>query len=191
MSSDLYISLVQFSRSVVSDSLQPHGLQHARPPCPSPTPRVYSNSCPLSRWCHPTISSSVALLSSCLQSFPASGSFQMSQLFASGGQSITFPILCSVILCGKRKYNFCYSVLFQRVSTVAAFIFILFCFLMQSLENKLFKSREQKERSSRQKGLRDWGRQDLSSQEWLMREGNRKEERTINMISLGFIHVKI
>ena len=70
----------------MSDSLRPHGLQHARPPCPSPTPRVYSNSCPLSQWCHPSISSSVIPFSSCLQSFPASGSFQMSQFFASGGQ---------------------------------------------------------------------------------------------------------
>ena len=76
---------VQFSHSVTSDSLQPHGLQHARPPSPSPTPRVYSNSCALSWWCHPTISSSVVPFSSCLQSFRASGSFQMSQLFASGG----------------------------------------------------------------------------------------------------------
>ena len=79
---------VQFSCSVVSDSMQPRGLQHARPPCPSPTPGVYSNSCPLSRWCHPIISSSIVLISSCLQSFPASGSFQMSQFFTSGGQSI-------------------------------------------------------------------------------------------------------
>ena len=78
---------VQFSRSVVSDSLWHHGLQHARPPCPLPTPGVYPNSCPLSRWCHPTISSSVVPFS-CLQSFPASGSFPMSQLFTSGGQSI-------------------------------------------------------------------------------------------------------
>ena len=81
-------SSIQFSHSVLSDSLRPHGLQHARPPCPSPAPGVYPNSCPLSRWCHPTISSSVVPLSSCPQSFPASGSFQMSQLFASGGQSI-------------------------------------------------------------------------------------------------------
>ena len=72
----------------MSDSLQPHEMQHARPPCPSPTPRVYSNSCPLSWWCHPTTSSSVIPFSSCLQSFPASGSFQMSQFFTSGGQSI-------------------------------------------------------------------------------------------------------
>ena len=79
---------VQFSHSVVSDSLRPHGLQHARPPYPSPTPGVYSNSCPLSRWCHPTISSSVVPFSSHLQSFPTWGSFQMSQLFASGSQSI-------------------------------------------------------------------------------------------------------
>ena len=88
---------VQFSHSVVSSSLRPHGLQHARPPCPSPTPRVYSNSCPLRRWCHPTISSSVIPFSSRLQSFPASGSFQMSQLFASGGQSIGASALTSVL----------------------------------------------------------------------------------------------
>ena len=77
----------QFSRSVTSSTLQPPGLEHTRPPCPSPTPRVYSNSCLLSWWCHPTISSSVVPFS-CLQSFPASGSFQMSQFFASGSQSI-------------------------------------------------------------------------------------------------------
>ena len=81
-------SSVQFSRSVMSNSLWPHGLQHARLPCPSPTPWACSNSCPLSRWCHPTISSSVAPFSSCLQSFPASRSFPMSQFFASGSQSI-------------------------------------------------------------------------------------------------------
>ena len=74
---------VQFCHSVVSNSLQPHGLQHTRPPCPSPTPRVYSNLCLLSQWCHPTISSSVIPFSSHLQSFPASGSFPMSQFFAS------------------------------------------------------------------------------------------------------------
>ena len=77
-----------FSHSVVSNSLWPYGLQHARLPCPSPSPRACSNSCPLRQWCHPTISSSVIPFSSCLQSSPASGSFQMSQLFASGGQSI-------------------------------------------------------------------------------------------------------
>ena len=82
------IRLLLFSRSVVSDSLLPHGLQHARPPCPSLTTRACSNSCPLSRWCHPMISSSVAHFSSCLLSFPASESFPMSQLFASGGQNI-------------------------------------------------------------------------------------------------------
>ena len=90
------ISSVQFSCSVMSDSLQPHGLQHARPPCPSPTPGVYSNSCSLSWWCHPTISSSVVSFSSCLQSFPASGSFQMSQFFASGGQSTGVSASASV-----------------------------------------------------------------------------------------------
>ena len=83
-----YTCSVKFSRSVVSDSLQPHGLQHARPPCPTPIPGVYSNSCPLSQWCHPIISSSVIPFSSCLQCLPSSGSLQMSQLFASGGQSI-------------------------------------------------------------------------------------------------------
>ena len=88
---------VQFSRPVVSDSLQPQGLQHARPPCPSPTPRVYPNSCPLSRWCHPTISSSVVCFSSCPQSLPASGSFQMSQLFASVGQSTGVSASTSVL----------------------------------------------------------------------------------------------
>ena len=84
------ISSVQFSHSVMSDSLRPHGLQHARPPCPSPTPGIYSNSCPLSWWCHPTISSSDVPFSSCLLSFPASGSFQMRQFFTSGGQCIGF-----------------------------------------------------------------------------------------------------
>ena len=79
---------VQFSHSVVSNSLRPHGLQHARPSCPSPTPRVYSNSCPLSQWCNPIISSSVVPFSSCLQSFPASGSFPVTQFFPSGGQRI-------------------------------------------------------------------------------------------------------
>ena len=78
----------QFSCSVMSDSLHTHGLQHARLPCPSTNPGAYSNSCPLSQWCHPTLPSSVVPFSSCLQSFPASRSFPMSQLFASGGQSI-------------------------------------------------------------------------------------------------------
>ena len=90
-------SVSQFSRSVVSDSLQPHELQHARPPCPPPTPRVHSNSCPLSPWCHPAISSSVIPFSSCPQSFPASGSFQLSQLFASGGQSVGVSASASLL----------------------------------------------------------------------------------------------
>ena len=80
--------LLSSGRSVVSGSLWPYGPQHARPPCPSPNPRVYSDSCPLSQWCHPPTSSSVIPFSSCLQSFPASGPFQMSQFLASGGQSI-------------------------------------------------------------------------------------------------------
>ena len=88
---------VQFSHSVMSDSLQPQGLQHTRLPCPSPTPRACSNSCPLSWWCHPTISSSIVPFSSCLQSFPASGSFQISQFFSSGGQSIGASASASVL----------------------------------------------------------------------------------------------
>ena len=90
-------SSVQFSHSVVSDSLQPHGLQHTRPPCPSPTPRVYSNSCPLSRWCHPTTSFSVVPFSSCLQSCPESGSFQISQFFTLCGHSIGVSASSSVL----------------------------------------------------------------------------------------------
>ena len=90
-------STAQFIHSVMPKSLWPHGLQHTRPPCPSPTPGVYSNSCPLSQWCHPTISSSVIPFSSCLQFFPASESFQMSQFFASGGQSIGVSALASVL----------------------------------------------------------------------------------------------
>ena len=81
----------------MSDSLQSHGLQHSSPPCPSPIPRIYSNSCPWSQWCHPTISSSVVPFSSCLQSFPASGSFQMSQSFTSSGQSIGVSASTSVL----------------------------------------------------------------------------------------------
>ena len=88
-------SSVQFSRSVVSDSLRPHESQHARPPCPSPTPGVYSDSRPLSQWCHPAISSSVVPFSSCPQSNPASESFPMSQLFACGGQSTGVSALAS------------------------------------------------------------------------------------------------
>ena len=90
-------SIVQFIRSVVSDSLRPHGLQHARLPCPSLTLGVNSNSCPLSRWCHLTILSSVVPFSSCLQSFPTSGSFPMSQFFASSGQSIGVSASASVL----------------------------------------------------------------------------------------------
>ena len=93
----IIFSSVQFSHSVVSNSLQPHGPQHARPSCPSPTPRVYSNSSPLSRWCHPTILSPVIPFSSCPQSSPASGSFQMSQLFASDGQNIGVSASTSVL----------------------------------------------------------------------------------------------
>ena len=93
----IQFSSVQFSHSVMSDSLQPHESQHARPPCPSSNPGVHSNSCPSSRWCHPAISSSVIPFSSCLQSLPASESFPMSQLFAWGGQSIGVSTSTSVL----------------------------------------------------------------------------------------------
>ena len=94
---NLTFSSVQFSRSVVSNSLRPHELQHARPPRPSPTPGVHSNSCPSSRWCHPAISSSVVPFSSCPQSLPVSESFPMSQLFAWGGQSTGVSALASFL----------------------------------------------------------------------------------------------
>ena len=90
-------SSVQFSRSVVSDSFWSHESQHARPPYPSPTPGVYSNSCPSSQWCHPAISSSVIPFSSCPQSLPASGSFPMSQLITWGGQSIGVSASASIL----------------------------------------------------------------------------------------------
>ena len=92
-----FFGSAQLNRSVISDSLWPHGLQYARLPCLLPTPKAYSNSCPLSRWCHPTILSSVVPFSSCLQSFPASGSFPVSQFFSSGGQSIGVSALASVL----------------------------------------------------------------------------------------------
>ena len=96
---------VQFSCSVVSDSLQPHEPQHTRPPCPSPAPGVYPNSYPLSRWCHPAISSSVVPFTSCPQSLPASGSFPRSQLFAWGGQSIRVSTSTSVLLMNTQDWS--------------------------------------------------------------------------------------
>ena len=93
----MLLSSVQFSCSAVSNSLWPHGLQHTRLPCPSPSPEAYPNSYLLSRWCHPTISSSVIPFSSCLQSFPAPGSFQMSWLFKAVGQTIGASALASVL----------------------------------------------------------------------------------------------
>ena len=98
-------SSVQSSRSVVSYSLWPHESQHTRSPAPSPTPGVYPNSCPLSRWCHPAISSSVVPFSSCSQSFPASGSFQMSQLFPWGGQSIGVSASTSVLAMNTQDWS--------------------------------------------------------------------------------------
>ena len=97
ISSSMHLCSFQFSCSVVSDSLRPHESQHGRPPCPSPTPGVHSNSCPSSRWCHPATSSSVTPFSSCPQSLPASGSFPMSQFFSSGGQSIGVSASTSVL----------------------------------------------------------------------------------------------
>ena len=96
---------VQFSHSVVSDSLRPHESQHARPPCPSPTPGVHPNSRPSSRWCHPAISSSVVPFSSCPQSLPASGSFPMSQLFAWGGQNIGVSALASFLPMNTQSWS--------------------------------------------------------------------------------------
>ena len=109
-----FFSSVQFSHSVMSDSLRPHESQHARPPCPSPTPGVHWDSRPLSQWCHPAISSSVVPFPSCLQSLPASESFPMSQLFAWGGQSTGVSASASFLpkkcqstgLCPKRTYIF-------------------------------------------------------------------------------------
>ena len=113
-------SSVQFSRSVASYSLQPHGLQHPRPPCPSPTAGVYSNSCSMRWWCHPTILSSTVPFSSCLQSFPASGSFSMSQFFTSGGQSIRVSVSASVLPMNIQdfsKLKYIQYLLFSRTCT--------------------------------------------------------------------------
>ena len=102
---NFWFSLVQFSRSVMSDSLGPHESQHTRPPCPSPTPGVYPNSCPSSQWCHPAISSSAVPSSSCPQSLQASGSFQTSQLFAGGGQSIGVSASVSVLAMNTQDWS--------------------------------------------------------------------------------------
>ena len=98
-------SSVQFSLWVMSDSLRPHESQHARPPCPSPTPRVYSHACPSSQWCTPTVSSSVVPFSSCPQSLPASGSFPMSQFFTWGGQSIGVSASASVFPMNSQDWS--------------------------------------------------------------------------------------
>ena len=100
-----WFTSVQFSRSVVSDSLRPHESQHARPPCLSPTPGVYSNSCPSRWWCHPAISSSVVPFSSCPQSLPASESFPVSQLFTGGGQSIGVSASASVLPMNTQNWS--------------------------------------------------------------------------------------
>ena len=100
-----YASSVQFSRSAAFDSLRPHESQHTRPPCPSPTPSVYSNSCPSSRWCHPAISSSVIPFSSYPQSLPASRTFPISQLFSWGGQSTGVSVSASVLLMNTQDWS--------------------------------------------------------------------------------------
>ena len=105
LSNAVYRFNVHFSHSVVSDSLWPHESQHARPPCPSPTPGVYSNSCPSGQWCHPAISSSVSPFSSCPQSLPASGSFPMSQLFAWGGQNTVVSASASVLPMNTQSWS--------------------------------------------------------------------------------------
>ena len=113
---------VQFSHSVVSNSLWPHGLQHTRLPSPSPTPGVYSNSCTLNQWCCPTISTSVVPSSSCLQSFPASGSFPMIQLFASGGQSFSFSISPSNEYSGLISFRMDWLDLIAAQGTLKSFL---------------------------------------------------------------------
>ena len=115
------LSSVQFSRSVMSDSLQPRELQYSRPPCPSPTLGVHPNSCPSSRWCHPAISSSVVPFSSCPQSLPASKSFPMSQLFAWGGQSTRVSALASVLPMNTQDWSpLEWTILLSRLHTPLA-----------------------------------------------------------------------
>ena len=119
---------VQFSHSVVSESLRPHEPQHTRPPCPSPPPGVHPNSCPLSQWCHPAISSSVVPFSSCLQSFPASGSFQMNQLFASGGQSIGVSASTSVLPVNTQDWSPLVHKAICKCSPIFFFLSAFICF---------------------------------------------------------------
>jgi len=141
---ECFILLLLFSHSVVSDSLWPHGLQHARLPCPSPSPGACSNLCPLSWWCHTTILSSVIPFSSCLQSFPASGSFLMNWLFASGGQSIGTSASASVLPMNIQVWfplglTGLVSLLFKGLSRVFPSLFnsILSCFILLSLHKNL------------------------------------------------------
>ena len=118
---------VQFSLSVMLDSLRPHGLQHARFLCPSSIPKAFSNSCPLSWWCHPTTSSSVLPVSSCLQSFPASGSFWRSQFFTSGGQSIEISASTSILVSKHIHIGFLLLDFFQRPVACAMLLNIFSC----------------------------------------------------------------
>ena len=130
-----YFTTVQFSHSVMSDSSWPHELQHARPPCPPPTPRIHPNPCPSSRWCHPAISSSVVPFSSCPQSLPASESFPTSQLFAWGGQSIGVSALASFLQKNTQDWSplewtgwILLSIMFSRFIHVVG-VSTLHCFL--------------------------------------------------------------
>ena len=135
------LSSVQFSRSVMSDSFRPHGLQHARPPCPLPTPGAYSNPCPLSRWCCPTVSSSVIPFSFRLQSFPASGSFPMSQFFAWGGQSIRVSVSASAsVLPMTIQTDFIYNMKFSFIITILN-VLIIFTYFSSSWINNYFDSK--------------------------------------------------
>ena len=135
------ISSVQCSRSVVFNSLRSHEPQYTRPPCPSPTPGVHPNPCPLNWWCHPTISSSVVPFTSCPQSFPASGSFQMSRLFVSGGQSIGVSASTSVLPMNTQDWSplgwtgwiSLQSKGLSRVLGLINFVFLYFSFLLEYL----------------------------------------------------------
>ena len=116
-------SYIQFSRSIMSNSLRPHGLQHIKPPCLSPTPGACSTSCPSSWWCHPTISSSVIPFASCLQSFPASGSFPVSQFFESGGQSIGVSVSASVLPMNTQDWSLVWTGWISLLSKGLAWVF--------------------------------------------------------------------
>ena len=137
-------SSVQFSRSVMSDSLQPHEPQHARPSCPSPAPGFHPNPCPLSQWCHSVTSSSVVPFSSCLQSFQTSGSFQMSQLFASGDSTFTdtlFFISFNFFLCFSLDNFFCSVLKFTTIYPVMSNLSLVLSIALFNSDITVFLSR--------------------------------------------------